>query len=136
MCDLVYDMLNSHVYIEWPDVELCQPSTNDKRRLNVFWLKLLKSIYGKDFCECFRYCNPFYNRNDILRIPPIDDLEDEPLCQSGVRNDSLRMPLMDDLEPLSGNSNPLYTRNDRIRMPVMDDLEDEPLIDDSNPLNI
>ena len=69
--DFVKDLLNSQVYIEWPDGGI-KPSKNQQKTQRVFWGKVEKAIYGEDFCGCFRYCNPFHNSNDPLRSALLD----------------------------------------------------------------
>ena len=75
LTDLVQDLLNSKVYIEWPE-KGAQQSETDRRRQSLFWSKIQRAIYGQDYCECFRYCNPLYKRNDPLSIPLQQEMEE------------------------------------------------------------
>ena len=81
LTDLVQDLLNSQVYIEWPEIG-AQPSESDRRRQYLFWSKIQRAIYGQDHCECFRYCNPLYKRNDPLRIPLQQNMEENPMTSA------------------------------------------------------
>ena len=74
LTDLVRDLLNSQVYIEWPEVGL-QMSKLDHKRQSVFWGKIQRAIYGEEHCSCMRYCNPLYNRNDPLRVPILEEYD-------------------------------------------------------------
>ena len=59
LSDFVQDLLNSQIYIEWPEVKL-EACDLDRKREALFWGKIQRSIYGQDYCGCFRYCNPLY----------------------------------------------------------------------------
>ena len=63
LSDFVQDLLNSKIYIEWPEVKI-EPSKLDRKREKLFLDKVHRAVYGQDYCGCFRYCNPFYNRTD------------------------------------------------------------------------
>ena len=72
LSDLVTDLLNSKVYIEWPETGIT-PTKSEKRKQELFWTKVERAIYGEDYCGCFRYCNPCYDKNDSLTLPLLDD---------------------------------------------------------------
>ena len=72
LSDLVTDLLNSKVYIEWPETGI-RPTRSEKRKQELFWTKVEKAIYGEDYCGCFRYCNPCYDKNNSLTMPLLDD---------------------------------------------------------------
>ena len=67
----VQGLLNSQIYIEWPEVNP-EPSKQDRKREAIFWGKIQRAIYGQDFCGCFRYCNPCYNSLDPQVVVPTD----------------------------------------------------------------